>query len=289
MSIVLALALMAQTQVWIDTDPSVAPGGKEVDDGIALLQAFASPELKVRGVSIVFGNADLPTASKIGREIVSKFGPSGLPVHIGASSAADLGKETPASQALARELKQRRLTILILGPATNVATVLKLHPELAKQIDGMIAVAGRRPGQLFIAGPKQPTPFRDLNFELDTAAFQVLLDSGAPLTLAPWEISSKVWIQEADMRILATPGMKWMMPSILDWLVFWKDKFGADGFNPFDSLAVGALVDRKDLICSPMSARIENAQFLVTPGKGLTYCYDVKPGFKTDLLRRLSK
>lgn len=289
MSLVLALALLAQTQVWIDTDPSVAPGGKEVDDGIALLQAFASPELKVRGVSIVFGNADLPTASKIGREMVSKFGPTGLPVYDGASSAAELGKETAASEALANELRQRRLTILILGPATNVATVLKNHPELASQIDGMVAVAGRRQGQLFIAGPKQKTPFRDLNFELDTAAFQVLLDSRAPLTLAPWEISSKVWIKEEDIRKLNSPGMKWMMPAVLDWLAFWKEQFGAEGFNPFDSLAVSALIDRKNLICSPMSIRIEKAQLLVTPGKGVTYCCGVKPGFKADLLLRLGK
>jgi hypothetical protein len=96
-------------------------------------------------------------------------------------------------------------------------------------------------------------------------------------------------MKDAEMRKLNTPGMKWMMPSVIDWLAFWKEKFGADGFNPFDSLAVGALVDRKDLICSPMSARIEKAQFLVTPGKGVTYCYDVKPGFKADLLRRLGK
>jgi pyrimidine-specific ribonucleoside hydrolase len=287
----------SQVQVWIDTDPSVAPGGHEIDDGIALLQAFASPEMKIRGVSIVFGNADLPTASKIGREIVGKFGPSRLAVYDGASSASELGKETAASRALARELKKRRLTILILGPATNVATVLKNHPELAGRINGMIAVAGRRPGQRFAAGPSQKVPFRDFNFELDSAAFQVLLDSGAPLTLAPWEISSKVWLKEPEMRSAASEGMRWMLPSVLDWLSFWKLQFGADGFNPFDALAVGAVVDRKDLVCESMTAKIESLAsdtsvgnkpyFLVRPGTGITYCHDVKPGFKDDLLRRL--
>ena len=39
--------------VWIDTDPSVARGEHEIDDGIALLQAFASPELDIRGIGIV--------------------------------------------------------------------------------------------------------------------------------------------------------------------------------------------------------------------------------------------
>ena len=45
--------------VWIDTDPSIRPGGYEVDDGFALIQAFHSPELSIRGVSLVFGNEPL--------------------------------------------------------------------------------------------------------------------------------------------------------------------------------------------------------------------------------------
>src|SRR5450631_1526006 len=88
--------------VWIDTDPSVARGGHEIDDGIALLDAFASPELDIRGVSIVYGNADLPAASRIGRELVELFGPKGLPVFIGAAGAKDLGRESEASHALAK-------------------------------------------------------------------------------------------------------------------------------------------------------------------------------------------
>ena len=40
-----------RTVVWIDTDPSVEPGGHEVDDGFALIQAFHSAELIIRGIS----------------------------------------------------------------------------------------------------------------------------------------------------------------------------------------------------------------------------------------------
>ena len=85
-------AAQAKIPVWIDTDPSVARGGHEVDDGFALIQAFHSPELEVRGVSVVFGNAPLATAWPIGKEIVEKFGPKGLQVYKGATSGEDLGK-----------------------------------------------------------------------------------------------------------------------------------------------------------------------------------------------------
>jgi pyrimidine-specific ribonucleoside hydrolase len=299
----------AQKLVWIDTDPSVAPGGREVDDGIALLQAFASPELDIRGVSIVFGNTDLATAARIGKEIVGRFGPKSLSVFAGASGPADLGRETDASRALEQELRRRRLTILVLGPATNVATVVRNHPELGARIDEIVAVAGRRPGQRFVAGNSQKTPFRDLNFELDPEAFRILLAAKVPMTLAPWEISSRVWLTRSDVQTAAdtNPGMAWLRHAAEDWLVLWRREFGADGFNPFDALAVGYLVDRGDLECRPLAASIEegpddisSAQpapgkpfFLVRPalaGKpAVNYCYTAKDGFHQDLVRRLSR
>jgi hypothetical protein len=57
----------AAVPVWIDTDPSVARGGHEVDDGLALIQAFHSSVLAVRGVSVVFGNAPLSEGFSIER------------------------------------------------------------------------------------------------------------------------------------------------------------------------------------------------------------------------------
>lgn len=309
--LVLGWQLGAQPRipVWIDTDPSVAPGGHEVDDGIALLQAFASRELDIRGISIVFGNTDLATASRIGREIVQKFGPRGVGVYNGASGAVDLGQATGASKALVAELRQGHLTILALGPATNVATVVRNHPDLIKRIDQVVAVAGRRPGQRFLSGPSQQTPFRDLNFELDPEAFRVLLGSGVPLVLAPWEISSGVWLsrEELEAASVRNPAMKWMYPAFADWLDLWKREFGAAGFNPFDALAVGFLTNRQSLKCARLSAAIETAPddaaavesprgkpyLVVRPFTGgqarVTYCSAANADFKADLLRRLSK
>src|SRR5260370_16915488 len=108
-------AVIVAASVWIDTDPSVLRGAHEVDDGFALLQAFHSQELCIRGVSIVFGNAPIATALPIGQEIVRRFGPAGMPVYSGAAGAQELGTETDASRAIAKPLKPERLTILALG------------------------------------------------------------------------------------------------------------------------------------------------------------------------------
>jgi pyrimidine-specific ribonucleoside hydrolase len=293
--------------VWIDTDPSVARGGHEVDDGFALIQAFHSPELEVRGVSVVYGNAPLDTAWPIGREIVEKFGPKALRAYRGAASNDDLGKETDASRALAHALRTERLSVLAIGPVTNIATVLKLHPELAKNFIRIVAVAGRRPGQRFTYSPRQDHAFRDFNFELDPAGFQILLDSGIPLVLVPWEISSKVWITREDLNRLSKggPAAQFLVPAALDWLAWWITNIGTQGFNPFDTLAVAYLTSPSFLQCSELRAEIVTAPDDVSPdasakmkpylqvsdrlksGPAITYCYNAGPEFKEYLLQRL--
>jgi inosine-uridine nucleoside N-ribohydrolase len=295
--------MLAGASVWIDTDPSVQRGAHEVDDGFALLQAFHSPELRIRGVSIVFGNAPLVTALPIGKEIVRRYGPASMPVFSGAAGAQDLGTETDASRAIAAALKSERLTILVLGPATNVATVLRNHPELARQIDRIIAVAGRRPNQRFLTG-KSTRPFRDFNFEMDPEAFQVILGSKVPLVLAPWEISSKIWMTREDLKLLveSNPATEWLTAPASDWLDFWKKSFDADGFNPFDTLAVGYAIKSKGFRCESLPAKIENLADDGDPARNkpyllvakdieskshVDYCFDAPPGFKQDLLSRL--
>jgi len=297
-------AMLVGASVWIDTDPSVQRGVHEVDDGFALLQAFHSPELRIRGISIVFGNAPLAAALPIGKEIVQRFGPAGISIYSGAAGADELGTETDASRAIAAALKSERLTILALGPATNVATVLRNHPELARRIDRIVAVAGRRPGQHFLTG-KATRPFRDFNFEMDPQAFQVILDSKVPLVLAPWEISSKVWLTREDLERLlkSNPAFEWLTTAASDWLEFWKKSFDVDGFNPFDTLAVGYAIKPKAFRCESLPAKIETLVDDTDSARGkpyllaakdidssfhVDYCYDAPAGFKQDLMSRLT-
>ena len=299
--------------VWIDTDPSLQPGGHEVDDGFALLQAFHSPELKIRGVSVVFGNAPYEQAWAMGQEIVRRFAPNDIKIFSGAAQANQLGEATDAVRAMAAALQKEKLTILALGPVTNVASLLKLHPELHKNISEIVVVAGRRPGQRFIAKPEQTRPFRDFNFELDAPGFQVLLDSSVPLVFAPWEISSKVWLREAEVQRLArgTEATKFLFAPASDWLKKWRNDLGLDGFNPFDTLAVGYLTSPQLIESEELLAEIKvladdvntkplaDGKFAEKPyllaGKAITskrrvkYCYGVSPKFTADLMERLLK
>lgn len=297
--------------VWIDTDPAVGVKDRDVDDGFALLQAFHSPEVAIRGVSVVFGNAPLAQAWPIGRRIVQHFGPTGLHAYRGAASASELGLETPASRALAAALRAEPLVVFVLGPATNIATALKNHPELAPRIVRIVAVAGRRPGQRFTTGTTNQAGHRDFNFELDPAAFQVLLDQHVPLTLTPFEIASRVWITADDLaRLSRGPApVRSMAGAARGWLGLWQRTFGVDGFNPFDTLAIARIVSPELLTCEQLPARIEERADDVTeprmqgatvarkpyllvaeelaPAAPVEYCSVAAPAFKDDLLRRL--
>ncbi len=203
--------------------------------------------------------------------------------------------------------------MLALGPATNVATVIKDHPGLASKIERIIAVAGRRPGQRFTTGTVNISGHRDFNFEQDPEAFRLLLDSNVPMTLAPFEISSKIWITDEDLAALGRgpASTRWIQRPARAWLSLWQRTFGVNGFNPFDTLAVARVTSPSLLTCETLPARVEVLADDVTearmqgvavprkpyllvsaafppPVRPVEYCYQASDAFKPDLLRRLT-
>jgi pyrimidine-specific ribonucleoside hydrolase len=287
----------------MDVDTAVMPGGHELDDGLALIQAFRSPELAVRGVSAVFGNAPLEKTYSITWEIVDRFGPPELTVFPGAASGEDLGRETPASRALARALGEEKLTVLALGPVTNLATVVKNHPEIERRIEAVVAVAGRRPGQRFGLG-RGGKPLRDLNFELDPEGFRLLLDSGIPLALAPFEIGSRVSLTDADIERFASgsEASRYFVPAARDWIDWYEKRFGIRSFYPWDTLAVGYLTSPELMECDQLPVEIQVHENDVTASgekpylivskslpsaRKITYCHVPNERFKEHLMARL--
>lgn len=302
--------------VWLDVDTATGLPRSEVDDGLALIQAFNSPELVVHGISVVYGNTSLERAVPVASEIAARFGPPGLEAHPGAASATDLGDDSEAVQAMASALRERPLTILALGPVTNVATLVRLHPELQRRIERIVMVAARRPAQRFyprradgsVPEPPPGAAHRDFNFELDPAAMAVLLESDVPLVFAPWEVSSWVWIRHRDLEHLARTGDTgtFVAEACASWIELWEERFGVDGFNPFDTLAVG-FVTRPDLFeTMEVAVRIETGpddrepadSGVVKPyllvdaeqvdGRRAIYCTRPAAAFKELLLRRLA-
>lgn len=296
--------------IWIDTDPACGSGTtKDVDDCWALLAALRSPELTVRGISTVFGNQDGTRVPAFAQEVLARFmdgsgeGARSLQIVPGSTTKSDSEwHPSQASRALASALERERLTIVALGPLTNIATLIKHRPDLTTRIERIVFVGGKRPGQLFHPGHQWWFHFGDFNVSHDPDAAEMVLYSGAPITLVPFELATKVTVGLSDLdRLRAGDGAaRWLSDVSQPWLSFWRGILRKRGFHPFDVLAVAYLVMPEHFTCTRSRARMGFNMFLVLFGMGrdlevaadidgpaVTYCVELKDGFKDLLLTRM--
>ncbi len=296
----------APTSVWIDTDAACGQAATaDADDCWALLLALSSPELTIHGISTVFGNVDEETVFAVTRTVLDQWAESGgedlPPVHRGSQQAGG-GAARPAIAAIATALDQGQLTILALGPLTNVAALLAQHPQVADNIQQIVAVGGTRPSQRrLFPGTSGLLHFHDFNFTQDPAAFEAILSSGVALSLLPFEAAQRVTVTPTDLSLLSSSGgvAQWLAVMSRGWMRFWLEHLGTEGFYPFDSLAVGYVIDRQDFVCEPIPARVQKQRSLLFARDALevshnleqstsvTYCSDVNPSFGRELVARM--
>ena len=237
--------LMGQPRrVWFDTDimiglPERAP--REVDDGVTLIMALRQADkVDIVGISTI---TYVDYGYDVTQKILGWYNKTGktIPVYKGSESAANTGVETDASRAIANALRKEKLTILALGPVTNVATVVKNHPDLIPQIDEVVVCAGRTPGFPFRPGLEKVT-VGDYNFERDTLAFRVLFDAGIRVVLSGFECSAYTLLGKTDIDFLeksANEGDRWLYAQLRPWQVRAQSLFGVDGFIPYDTTPLG--------------------------------------------------
>lgn len=296
---------VSKLPIWIDTDPACGQSAtNDVDDCWALMMALRSPELDLRGISTTFGNTKGETALQVARQVIGHLGGAArTPIYEGSHDrGSPEWKSTQASEAIAAILHREKLTIIAQGPLTNVATVIVNHPDVVRNIDRIVMVAGKRPGNLFHPGQQWWFHFRDFNIRKDTPAAKIVLDSGIPLVLTPFELATKVTIMRSDLDKLASgdEAAHWLRQASQSWMSFWEDRLHKQGFYPFDALAVG-YVTMPDLFgCEILPARIGFSIFLEPFGLGhdlevaqaingqqVYYCSDVDRRFKDILIERL--
>jgi len=278
-------------RVWIDTDAACGHGPRtDPDDCFAIALLLRAPELEVVGISTVAGNAPHAVVAATARQLA---GP-GVTVHAG-------------WQALQSALEQGPLTVLALGPLTNIAAALSERPELAARVSRLVAVMGRRPGHIFHPAEGAPAGsflghgpvFRDFNFALDPAAVTRVLAMSLPLTLVPYDAARGFEITAADLDRLEA-WIPWIVERARGWLEYWRTAIGRQGFYPFDLLAAAYIVEPSWLRCTRVHAWVGDddtlfvpwtAQaLLVDPRKAgaVLYCGAARAAIKQELLKRFA-
>lgn len=249
-------------RVWVDADVACGVSGRiDPDDCFALVYLQSRSDIEIVGVSTVFGNAPLEQTDRVAREIVA----GAVPVYRGAASPGAVSR-TPASKALAQALEDGPLTLLALGPLTNLDSTFALYPALVSRVEELIAVMGKREGHLF--HPSEGSAgaaffghgpvFTDFNFVQDPDAARAVMALSLSVTLVPYEAARQVTLTGEDMRALAQRGgIAGELASLSEgWLAFWRDMVGIDGFYPFDLVAAAYVSNPEALTCRRTGVRI---------------------------------
>lgn len=148
-------------KVILDCDPGI-------DDSLAIMLALASPELDVRGITIVAGNAPLEMGYGNARKVLHFLGREDVPVYLGADrplrreyvnaldthGADGLGESflpevpvtlPPAKSAvefMREELHAGDCSIIALGPLTNLAELIRVHRDAFLAVDELVSMGG---------------------------------------------------------------------------------------------------------------------------------------------------
>lgn len=212
---------------WIDTDPGV-------DDALAILAAISEAGSDVVGFSTVHGNRAEPrVARNLIRLIdaVSRKGlaPEGWDPVVARGSAASLAGDVPvekpswyhgedglggaswalgpgwekrydglATEAIAGASSGDPISLLCLGPLTNVALAIRSEPELPRQVDRLVIMGGS-----FRAGGNESIA-AEFNFLADPEAAALVLDAGFPsVEIVPLDACDDVPLRVKEWKALA--------------------------------------------------------------------------------------
>jgi inosine-uridine nucleoside N-ribohydrolase len=207
-----------RSRIILDTDLAMGAPGSDIDDGFALALALADPELSVELVTTVGGNSDVDTSTRLTHELLAVLGRTEVPVVRGASRPLDPrlrhpdravggpGDRPPGPYAAAEIVRRvmdepGELTLVAIGPLTNLAVALLIEPRVAAAVREIVVMGGVYLEQTNVA--QMPGEY---NFWCDPDAAQVVLDSGAPLRLVGLDVTRRVRLTRQDAARLAEGG-----------------------------------------------------------------------------------
>ncbi|HEY7040605.1 MAG TPA: nucleoside hydrolase [Methylomirabilota bacterium] len=247
-----------RTPTVIDTDPGI-------DDALALLLAWGSPELDVLALTVVAGNAPLDATARNAARLVAVRRPTRVPqIALGATGplkralvisaqnehgsdglgdAVDWPPVTgpPASPSAAETLVAlarahgERSTLIALGPLTNLALALRLDAEALRRIGRIVVMGGA------VDVPGNTAMDSEFNIYVDPDAAREVLDAGLRVDLVPLDATRQTRL-ERDPLHAALAGRPGPLAARIE--AFTEQSFRIWGYmHLHDPLAVGLAVD----------------------------------------------
>ena len=261
------------TPVIIDCDPGH-------DDAMALMLAVASPELELVAVTTVAGNTSLQNTTANAIRVLDVVGRQDVPVAAGADRAlihpartADEvhgktgldGPDLPgpsraperlhAVELMARELRKRPLTLIPVGPLTNIALLIATHPELVENIEDIVLMGGA-------IGLGNVTPSAEFNLWGDPEAAKRVFDSDADVTMVGLDVTHRAMLSAARAEALRETGRAGAV--VADLHAFYRrfhlEVYGHDDTPVHDAVAVAHVIDPTLLRTAQLAVEIDVTQ-----------------------------
>jgi len=265
-----------------------------VDDAFAILYATRNPEIMVLGITCVDGNTSLKNVCKNTLQVLDMAGASSIPVAAGANeplmgTAGELGDASHvhggdglaglSNSETSRTLDNRHaielirdlienskdpVTLVPIGPLTNIALFISTFPETAKKLERIVLMGGSASGG-------NVTAAAEFNVWHDPEAAHIVFNSGLPLTMYGLDVFYDLKVDETHLKTLRETGST-AANFAADLIEFRLGSLGSE-MCLGDYGAVATLLHPDLTESTVMNVVVDSSQ---GPGRGQTIC-DARP------------
>ena len=206
-------------KILIDTDPGI-------DDAMAIFYALESPELDVVGLTTIFGNADVTVATTNALKLLEIAGRSDIPVAKGVDKPLAMpyrgpvafvhgedgqgdvflpppttdGARMDAPHFIIRSVLDApgEITLVALGPLTNIATAMQLEPTLGSHLGGIVLMGGNA----FSGG--NASPAAEANILNDPEAADIVFGADCQIVMAGLDVTEHIVMTSDDLARMSS-------------------------------------------------------------------------------------
>jgi inosine-uridine nucleoside N-ribohydrolase len=274
-------------RIILDTDPGI-------DDALALFLALASPEVQLEAITTVNGNVGIEFTTRNALTLLELTGRTDIPVAKG--SYRPLLRQTidaafvngdnglgglvlpephiqPTGKRAVDVIIEKiigapgEITLVAIGPLTNVALALRREPCLARQVREVLIMGGA------LRVPGNHTPAAEFNIYADPQAAHIVLHGGWPIRLVALDVTMQTSMSRAQVNTLThsdSPVMKAMRQMLEFYFDVFGPRYNVTAFHMHDPLCLAAAFQPALLTWEPVYVDVE-LQGSLTLGETVAY------------------